>query len=198
MDTPTGAAAIRVLIAEDEALIRMDLTEMLTEEGFDVVAAVSNGEEAVRAALELTPDVCMLDINMPVKDGLTAAEELAGHTAVVFLTAFSQRDLIDRAGKAGAQAYLVKPFNRADLLPALDLAVQRFRDLRGLSDQVQSLEKKLNARKIIERAKGHLMAIASMSEEEAFTFIRRQAMNKRTTMQDIAEGILATATKRDS
>lgn len=192
MTAPESTPAIRVLIAEDEALIRMDLKEMLTEEGFDVVAAVSNGEEAVQAAHDLQPDVCMLDIKMPVKDGLTAAEELMNEVAVVFLTAFSQRELIERAGKAGAQAYLVKPFNRADLLPALEIAVQRFRDARGLSDQVQALEKKLAARKIIERAKGHLMTISDMSEEDAFAFIRKQAMNKRCTMQQIAEGILAT------
>lgn len=192
MTAPEPTAAIRVLIAEDEALIRMDLKEMLTEEGFDVVAAVSNGEEAVQAARDLEPDVCMLDIKMPVKDGLTAAEELMNEVAVVFLTAFSQRELIERAGKAGAQAYLVKPFNRADLLPALEIAVQRFRDARGLSNQVQALEKKLAARKIIERAKGHLMTISDMSEEDAFAFIRKQAMNKRCTMQQIAEGILAT------
>lgn len=195
MDAPESAPSIRVLIAEDEALIRMDLKEMLTDEGYDVIAAVSNGEEAVQAARDLSPDVCMLDIKMPVKDGLTAAEELMNEVAVVFLTAFSQRELIERAGKAGAQAYLVKPFNRADLLPALEIAVQRFRDTRGLNEQVQALEKKLSARKVIERAKGQLMAIADMGEEEAFAFIRKQAMNKRCTMQEIAEGILATSTR---
>ncbi|WP_336250490.1 ANTAR domain-containing response regulator [Stomatohabitans albus] len=190
MDAPESAPSIRVLIAEDEALIRMDLEEMLTEEGFDVIATVSNGEEAVQSARALHPDVCMLDIKMPVKDGLTAAEELMDEVAIVFLTAFSQRELIERASKAGAQAYLVKPFNRSDLLPALEIAVQRFRDMQGLNAQVQDLENKLTARKLIERAKGHLMQMTDMGEEEAFAFIRTQAMNKRCTMQDIAENIL--------
>ena len=149
---------IRVLIAEDEALIRLDLKEMLLEEGFDVVAEVSDGATAVRLARELRPDLCILDLKMPVMDGIQAAEAITSErlSAVLILTAFSQRDLIEKARRAGAMAYLVKPFQKPDLLPAIEIAAGRFKELQGLEDQVGTLHDRLEARKIVERATGLL------------------------------------------
>ena len=183
---------IRVLIAEDEALIRLDLKEMLEEEGFDVVAEVSDGATAVRLARELRPDLAILDIKMPVMDGIQAAEQITSErlSAVLILTAFSQRDLIERARAAGAMAYLVKPFQKHDLLPASEIASGRFEDLRGLEDEVGTLTGRLEARKVVERAKGLLQEHEGMSEPDAFRWLQRTAMQRRATMRDVAEQVV--------
>ena len=179
---------IRVLIAEDEALIRLDLKEMLLEEGFDVVAEVSDGATAVRLARELRPDLCILDLKMPVMDGIQAAEQVTKErlSAVLILTAFSQRDLIEKARRAGAMAYLVKPFQKHDLLPAIQIAAGRFKDLQGLEDQVGDLTDRLEARKLVERAKGLLQQHESMAEPAAFRWLQKTAMERRLSMKDVA------------
>ncbi len=183
----------RVLIAEDEALIRLDLKEMLEEEGYDVVGEVGDGQQAVDRAAELRPDLVILDIQMPVLDGLSAAERIAADriAPVIVLTAFSQRDLVERARDAGAMAYLVKPFNKNDLVPAIEVARARFAEMSALDSEVRSLEDRLEARKSIEKAKGKLMADQGMTESEAFRHIQRTAMNERTSMKALADRILA-------
>lgn len=189
-------SAIRVLIAEDEALIRLDLKEMLLEEGFDVIAEVSDGATAVRMARDLRPDLCILDLKMPVMDGIQAAEQITGErlSAVLILTAFSQRDLIEKARRAGAMAYLVKPFQKHDLLPAIEIAAGRFKDLQGLEAEVGTLTDRLEARKVVDRAKGLLMEHEGMTEPQAFRHIQKSAMEERQTMKHIAEQIIATLT----
>ena len=183
---------IRVLIAEDEALIRLDLKEMLLEEGFDVVAEVSDGATAVRLARELRPDLCILDLKMPVMDGIQAAEQITKErlSAVLILTAFSQRDLIDKARRAGAMAYLVKPCQKHDLLPAIQIAAGRFKDLQGLEDQVGDLTDRLEARKVVERAKGLLQEHEGMSEPAAFRWLQKTAMERRLSMKDVAAQVV--------
>jgi two-component system, response regulator PdtaR len=190
---PVSSGATRVLIAEDEALIRLDLKEMLQEEGYDVVAEVGDGQQAVDRAAELRPDLVILDIQMPVLDGLSAAERIAGDriAPVIVLTAFSQRDLVERARDAGAMAYLVKPFNKNDLVPAIEVARARFAEMSALDSEVRSLEDRLEARKSIEKAKGKLMTDQGMTEAEAFRHIQRSAMNERTSMKALADRILA-------
>ena len=185
----------RVLIAEDEALIRLDLAEMLAEEGYDVVGEAGDGEVAVRLAEELRPDLCILDIKMPVMDGLAAAEKIADAriAPVVILTAFSQRELVERARAAGAMAYLVKPFQKADLVPAIEIALSRFAELSALEKEVASLSDRLETRKAVERAKGAMMTKYSMTEPQAFKWIQRTAMDHRLTMREVAERILAEA-----
>jgi AmiR/NasT family two-component response regulator len=182
----------RVLIAEDEALIRLDLKEMLQEEGFEVVAEVADGASAVRLTRELTPDLVILDVKMPVMDGIQAAEEIAKDrlSAILILTAFSQRDLVEKARRAGAMAYLVKPFQKHDLLPAVEIAAGRFRELSGLEREVDDLQGRLEARKLVERAKGLLQEKQDMSEADAFRFVQRQAMERRQTMKQVAERII--------
>jgi len=188
-----GARTIRVLIAEDEALIRLDLKEMLLEEGFDVVAEVSDGATAVRLARELRPDLAILDVKMPVMDGLQAAEQITRErlSAVLILTAFSQRELIDRARRAGALAYLVKPFQKHDLLPAIEIAAGRFADLQGLEDEVGSLNDQLETRKLVERAKGLLQEHEGLSEPAAFRWLQKAAMERRLPMRGVAEQVVA-------
>jgi two-component system, response regulator PdtaR len=191
----------RVLIAEDEALIRLDLREMLIEEGYDVVGEAGDGEAALRLAEQLRPDLVILDIKMPIMDGLTAAESIAGSrlAPVVILTAFSQRDLVERARAAGAMAYLVKPFQKSDLVPAIEIAAARFAEMTALESEVASLADRLETRKLVERAKGALMTTYSMTEPQAFRWIQRTAMDHRMTMRDVAERILAeTATTGDA
>ncbi len=182
----------RVVIAEDEAIIRLDLRETLEEEGYEVVGETGRGDEAVRLVKELQPDVAILDIKMPGLDGLSAAREIAGEgrSAVLILTAFSQRDLIERARDAGAMAYLVKPYQKVDLFPALELALARFSELRELHAQATSLEDQLRTRKVVDRARGRLMDGHGMSEQEAFAFVQRTAMHERRTMREVAEQIL--------
>ena len=182
----------RVVIAEDEAIIRLDLKELLEEEGYEVVGETGRGDEAVDLVRDLDPDLAILDIKMPGMDGLTAARHIAGErrAAVLILTAFSQRDLIEQARDAGALAYLVKPFQKSDLIPAIEVAIGRFRELRNLTGEIDALGEQLEARKLIDRAKGLLMDECGMKESEAFTFIQRTAMSERTRMREVAERIL--------
>ena len=183
---------VRVVIAEDEAIIRLDLKEILEEEGYEVVGETGRGDEAVELARSLKPDLAILDIKMPGLDGLSAAREIAGErrAAVLILTAFSQRDLIERARDAGALAYLVKPFQKADLLPALEVALGRFKEMKALHDQATSLEQQLENRKVVDRAKGKLMDDHGLSEGSAFSFIQKTAMRQRRTMKEIGEAVL--------
>lgn len=183
----------RVVIAEDEAIIRLDLKETLEEEGYEVVAETTRGDEAVELVKQHEPDLAILDIKMPGLDGLSAAREIAGErrAAVLILTAFSQRDLIEQARDAGALAYLVKPFQRSELVPALEVALGRFKELRALHDQASSLEEQLETRKIVDRAKGQLMDRHRAAESDAFGFIQKTAMRRRQTMKQVAEAIIA-------
>lgn len=191
--TTPDPAHRRVLIAEDEALIRLDLKEMLEEEGYDVCGEAGDGETAVSMARELRPELVILDVQMPVLDGITAAEQIAGEriAPVVILTAFSQRDLVERARDAGAMAYLVKPFQKKDLLPTIEMALSRFAEIVALEAEVGDLTERIEARKTIERAKSVLMTDHSMSEPEAFRWLQRTSMNRRLTMRALAEAVLA-------
>jgi AmiR/NasT family two-component response regulator len=182
----------RVVIAEDEALIRMDLAEMLAEEGYDVVGQAADGARAVELAEELRPDLVLLDVKMPVLDGITAAERIAQKriAPVVILTAFSQRELVDRARQAGAMAYLVKPFTRADLVPAIEIAVSRFAELSMLEGEVADLTERLETRKSVDRAKAVLQEQLSLSEPDAFRWIQKTAMDLRLSMRQVADGVI--------
>jgi len=183
----------RVVIAEDEAIIRLDLKETLEEEGYDVVGETGRGDEAVELVRALAPDVAILDVKMPGVDGLEAAREITRDrlAAVLILTAFSQRDLIEQARDAGALAYLVKPFQRSELVPAVEVAIGRFQEIKALHDQAQSLEEQLATRKLVDRAKGRLMDAHGLSEQDAFSFIQRTAMQQRLTMRAVSEQVLA-------
>ena len=183
----------RVVIAEDEAIIRLDLKETLQEEGYEVVGETGRGDEAVELVRSHKPDIALLDIKMPGLDGLSAAREITAErtSAVLVLTAFSQRDLIEQARDAGALAYLVKPFQRSELIPAIEVAIGRFREMKALVEQAQTLEDQLETRKIVDRAKGRLMDDHDMSEGDAFSFIQRTAMRERLTMKAVSERIIA-------
>lgn len=192
MSQPASTAR-RVLIAEDEALIRLDLREMLEEEGYEVVGEAADGEKAIELAEQLRPELVILDVKMPVLDGIVAAERIARAriAPVVILTAFSQRDLVERARDAGAMAYLVKPFQKKDLLPTIEMAMSRFTEIVSLETEVGDLQGRLEARKIVERAKGVLQTEHGMTEPEAFRWIQRTSMNQRRTMRSVAEGVLS-------
>jgi two-component system, response regulator PdtaR len=192
--------ATRVVIAEDEAIIRLDLKETLEEEGYEVVGETGRGDEAVKLVRELEPDLAILDIKMPGLDGLAAAREIAGErrAAVLILTAFSQRDLIEQARDAGALAYLVKPFERSELVPAVEVALGRFREIQALHDQTASLEEQLETRKIVDRAKGKLMDEFSLNESEAFSFLQKRAMAERVKMRDIGHRVIDGDLKPDA
>jgi response regulator NasT len=182
----------RVLVAEDEALIRLDLVEMLREEGYEVAGQAADGDEAVTLAEDLRPDLVIMDVKMPKVDGIEAASVIAGKriAPVVILTAFSQRDLVERARDAGAMAYLVKPFAKRDLVPAIELAMSRFAELQALENEVAGLTERLETRKVVERAKGLLMTKQGLSEPEAFRWVQRTAMDRRTTMKAVAEAVI--------
>ena len=182
----------RVLIAEDEALIRLDLREMLEEEGYDVCGEAGDGASAVRLAKELRPQLVILDVKMPVLDGISAAEQIvsARIAPVVILTAFSQRDLVERAREAGAMAYLVKPFQKKDLLPTIEMAVSRFAELVALEKEVTDLSGRLEARKLVDRAKGVLQSANGMTEAEAFRWIQRTSMDSRQSMRAVAQAVI--------
>ena len=183
---------LRVVIAEDEALIRLDLKEMLEEEGYSVVAEAGDGESAVDHVTTLRPDLAILDIKMPVLDGISAAERIAADriAPVVILTAFSQRELVERARDAGAMAYLVKPFTKADLVPAIEMAVSRFAEIRALDDEIGTLRERLEVRKLLDRAKGLLQTEHGLTEPEAFRWIQKTSMDRRLTMRKVAEAVI--------
>jgi response regulator NasT len=183
--------ATRILVAEDETLIRMDLVEMLTEAGYEVVAQATNGEEAIALATEHKPDLAILDVQMPVLDGISAAEKIIAIAPVLMLTAFSQKELVDRARDAGVMAYVVKPFTISDLMPAIEIAVSRHSQMRSLADEVADLHDRLETRKIIDRAKGILMSALNLTEPEAFSWIQRAAMDRRITMKEVAEAVIS-------
>lgn len=185
--------SIRVVIAEDEAIIRLDLKETLEEEGYEVIGETGRGDTAIDLVRSLRPDLAILDIKMPGLDGLEAAriigeERICG---VLVLTAFSQREIVEQARDAGALAFLVKPFQKSDLIPAIEVAIGRFRELQALTGEVDALEEQLETRKLIDRAKGHLIDHHGMREQEAFTFIQRTAMSERSRMRDVADRILS-------
>jgi response regulator NasT len=192
--------ATRVVIAEDEAIIRLDLKETLEEEGYEVVGETGRGDEAVKLVRELEPDLAILDIKMPGLDGLAAAREIVaeGRCAVLILTAFSQRDLIEQARDAGALAYLVKPFERSELVPAVEVAIGRNQEINALKDQTASLEEQLETRKIVDRAKGKLMDEFSLNENAAFGFIQKRAMSERVTMRAVSQRIIDGDIKPDA
>ena len=184
--------AVRVILAEDEAIVRLDLKEILEEQGYEVVGETGRGDEVVGMVAELQPDLVILDIRMPGLDGLEAAREITAerHAAVLILTAFSQRDLIEQARDAGALAYLVKPFQTSELMPAIEVALARFREMKALEEEVHSLEERLETRKWVDRAKGNLMDHHAMTESDAFSFIQKTAMNQRVTMKAVAQQII--------
>ena len=183
---------LRVVIAEDEAIIRMDLRETLEEEGYEVIGETGRGDQAIELVRGLQPDLAILDIKMPGMDGLEAARIINGEKicGVLMLTAFSQREVVEQARDAGALAFLVKPFQKSDLVPAIEVAMGRFRELRSLTGEIDALGEQLESRKFIDRAKGVLIDEAGMSESDAFAFIQRTAMSERTRMRDVADRIL--------
>jgi len=183
----------RVVIAEDEAIIRLDLKELLEEEGYDVVGETGRGDEVIELVRDTEPDLVILDVKMPGMDGLTVARHVTGErlAAVLILTAFSQRDLVEQARDAGAAAYLVKPFQKSDLMPAIEIALERFRELMSLEADVGELRERLEARKVIDRAKGVLMDASGMTEQKAWRFLQTEAMNRRCKIHDVAERVVA-------
>lgn len=189
----TDAEQVRIVIAEDEAIIRLDLKESLEDEGYLVVGETGRGDEAVDMVRTLEPDVAILDIKMPGKDGIEVAREINHHrlAAVLLLTAFSQRDLIQQASEAGALAYLVKPFQRSELVPAIELALGRFRDLRAIEGEAAALAERLETRKVVDRAKGRLMDEQGMTEGDAYRYLQQQAMERRSNMRAVAEEVLS-------
>ena len=182
----------RVLVAEDEALIRLDLVELLNDEGYEVVGQVGDGEQAVKLARELEPDLVVMDIKMPIMTGIEAAEIIMDEriAPVVMLTAFSQRDLVEQAREAGAMAYVVKPFDASDVIPAIEMALARFAELRAVEEEAADLAERLESRKVIDQAKGLLQDSFGMTEAEAFRWIQKQAMDMRKSMRDVAEGVI--------
>jgi AmiR/NasT family two-component response regulator len=193
MTETAPAAPKRVLVAEDEAIIRMDLAEMLGEAGYDVVGQAGDGEQAVSMARSLRPDIVIMDVKMPVKDGITAAEEIGKERIcpVVMLTAFSQTELVERARDAGVMAYVVKPFTRGDVTPAIDIALSRWAELKTLEAEVADLGERLETRKAVDRAKGVLMSKLKISEADAFRWIQKTAMDRRMGMREVAEAVIA-------
>ena len=182
---------IRILVAEDEALIRMDLVEMLIEAGYEVVAEASDGAQAIELAQLHKPDLAILDVKMPILDGISAAEKIIAIAPVLMLTAFSQRELVERARDAGVMAYVVKPFSIGDLIPAIEIAISRHLQMRTLADEVADLHERLETRKTIDRAKGILMQALNLSEPEAFSWIQRAAMDRRLTMKQVAQAVIS-------
>ena len=181
---------LKILVAEDETIIRLDLVEMLTEAGYEVVAQAENGLRAIELANELKPDLAILDVKMPQLDGISAAEKIISIAPVLMLTAFSQKELVDRARDAGVMAYVVKPFSINDLVPAIEIAISRHRQMKSLEKEVADLYERLETRKLIDRAKGILMKALNISEPEAFTWIQKSAMDRRMSMRDIANAVI--------
>jgi len=194
----TNSKPARILVAEDEALIRLDLVEMLTEAGYEVVAQAANGIQAIELAKEFKPDLAILDVKMPELDGISAAEQIIEIAPVLMLTAFSQKELVERARDAGVMAYVVKPFSIDDLTPAIEIAMSRHLQMRSLREEVADLHERLETRKVIDRAKGILMAALALSEPEAFNWIQRAAMDRRISMKAVAEAVISPDAVPDS
>ena len=190
LNVPSAGLA-RILVAEDETLIRMDLVEMLNVAGYQVVGEAKNGEEAIALARELKPDLAILDVKMPVLDGISAAEEIISISPVLMLTAFSQKELVDRARDAGVMAYVVKPFSINDLVPAMEIAMSRHKQMVSLSEEVAELHERLEVRKLIDKAKGILMAALNLTEPQAFSWIQKAAMDRRLSMKEIAKAVIS-------
>jgi response regulator NasT len=191
MNQNTFGAQYRIVVAEDETLIRMDLVEMLTEAGYQVVGQGVNGQEAIELANTHKPDLMILDVKMPVLDGISAAEKIIDICPVLMLTAFSQRELVERARDTGVMAYVVKPFTINDLLPAIEISISRYRQMKSLETEVADLYERLETRKIVDRAKGILMKTMNLSEPESFSWIQKTAMDRRISMKAVAQGIIS-------
>jgi two-component system, response regulator PdtaR len=191
MNTERTQHQVRIVVAEDEALIRMDLVEMLGEAGYLVVAQASDGAEAISLVKEHKPDLAILDVKMPILDGISAAEEIIATCPVLMLTAFSQRELVDRARDAGVMAYVLKPFTINDLVPAIEIAISRHLQMKTLAEEVADLHDRLETRKLIDRAKGILMAALNLSEPQAFSWIQKAAMDRRLTMKEVAQAVIS-------
>jgi AmiR/NasT family two-component response regulator len=191
MNQNTLGAQYRIVVAEDETLIRMDLVEMLTEAGYQVVGQGVNGQEAIELANTHKPDLMILDVKMPVLDGISAAEKIIDICPVLMLTAFSQRELVERARDTGVMAYVVKPFTINDLLPAIEISISRYRQMKSLETEVTDLYERLETRKIVDRAKGILMKTMNLSEPESFSWIQKTAMDRRISMKAVAQGIIS-------
>jgi response regulator NasT len=187
----TTHSPVRIVVAEDEALIRMDLVEMLAEAGYEVIAQASDGAQAIELVQEHKPDLAILDVKMPILDGISAAEEIIATCPVLMLTAFSQRELVDRARDAGVMAYVLKPFTINDLVPAIEIAISRHLQMKSLAAEVADLHDRLETRKIIDRAKGILMAALNLTEPEAFSWIQKAAMDRRLTMKEVAQAVIS-------
>ncbi|WP_394160635.1 ANTAR domain-containing response regulator [Galactobacter valiniphilus] len=184
--------ARRVIVAEDETLIRLDIVEMLEQEGYEVVAQAANGEQAVALAKEHRPDLVLMDVKMPIMDGITAAAALTAEriAPVVLLTAFSQRELVERAQEAGAMAYVVKPFTQADLIPAIEIAVSRGEQIAALANEISDLQEQFETRKLVDRAKARLMSSLGLTEPDAFRWIQKTSMDRRLSMREVADAVL--------
>ena len=191
MNIERNQEPVRIVVAEDEALIRMDLVEMLGEAGYLVVAQASDGAEAIALVAEHKPDLAILDVKMPILDGISAAEEIISTCPVLMLTAFSQRELVDRARDAGVMAYVLKPFTINDLVPAIEIAISRHLQMKSLAAEVADLHERLETRKIIDRAKGILMAALNLTEPQAFSWIQKAAMDRRLTMKEVAQAVIS-------
>ena len=191
MNIERNQEPVRIVVAEDEALIRMDLVEMLGEAGYLVVAQASDGAEAIALVSEHKPDLAILDVKMPILDGISAAEEIIATCPVLMLTAFSQRELVDRARDAGVMAYVLKPFTINDLVPAIEIAISRHLQMKSLAAEVADLHERLETRKIIDRAKGILMAALNLTEPQAFSWIQKAAMDRRLTMKEVAQAVIS-------
>jgi response regulator NasT len=182
---------VRILVAEDETIIRLDLVEMLTEAGYEVIAQAENGAIAVELAKQHKPDLAILDVKMPEMDGITAAEKIILLAPVLMLTAFSQRELVERARDAGVMAYVVKPFSINDLVPAIEIAISRHKQMKSLESEVADIYERLETRKVIDRAKGILMKAMNLSEPESFSWIQKTAMDRRISMKEVANAIIS-------
>jgi response regulator NasT len=191
MNLERNQEPVRIVVAEDEALIRMDLVEMLGEAGYLVVAQASDGAEAIALVAEHKPDLAILDVKMPILDGISAAEEIIATCPVLMLTAFSQRELVDRARDAGVMAYVLKPFTINDLVPAIEIAISRHLQMKTLAEEIADLHDRLETRKIIDRAKGILMAALNLTEPQAFSWIQKAAMDRRLTMKEVAQAVIS-------
>ena len=191
MNIERNQEPVRIVVAEDEALIRMDLVEMLGEAGYLVVAQAGDGAEAITLVAEHKPDLAILDVKMPILDGISAAEEIIATCPVLMLTAFSQRELVDRARDAGVMAYVLKPFTINDLVPAIEIAISRHLQMKSLAAEVADLHERLETRKIIDRAKGILMAALNLTEPQAFSWIQKAAMDRRLTMKEVAQAVIS-------